>query len=408
LYKRIQTEQNISAANAYFKAETDAANWIKNNKEAVHKSKTVVTIPVVIHVVYNVNDSANQNIPDSVIYSQIAVLNEDYRKLNANYSNIRSIFDTISADIEIEFCLATKDPDGNYTTGITRTPTTQSSFDLFFNSGDEKRTAKGGKDPWPTSKYLNIWSSKLTIFNSPGLLGYAQFPGGDSLTDGVSINYQHFGRTYNPAVTPNDLGRTTTHEVGHWLGLRHTWGDGDNFGSGTCDSTDYVDDTPRQKARSQSDCDTTKNSCSNESLFWNNINPPDMVENYMDYSNDACMCAFTNGQKERMWSFLNTSRLSLQSSDGCEFLSVNERSEIKPEVRIFPNPATDELFVFSEQQKDKITYIKVMDITGKIIFENSVSETGFTKITLSDFSNGIYFVQTQTILGSTIAKFIKQ
>lgn len=191
----------------------------------------IVRIPVVVHVVWNKED---ENISDAQIHSQIDVLNEDFRKLNPDVSQVPPIWKDITADLEIEFFLATKDPDGNPTTGITRTQTSVTSFDT---DDKVKSGATGGKDAWPADRYLNMWVCKL----GGGLLGYAQFPGGPAETDGVVITYTGFG-TIETARPPFDEGRTATHEIGHWLNLYHIWGDEFSF-EDPCSRSDEVDDT---------------------------------------------------------------------------------------------------------------------------------------------------------------------
>lgn len=247
----------------------------------------VITIPVVVHVVYNADV---ENISEEQIFSQIQILNEDFRRLNNDADDVWPQ----AADTEFEFCLASRDPDGYYTTGITRTFTDQTSFS--FNNA-VKFSAQGGKDAWPTDSYLNIW-----VCNLDGLLGYAQFPGGNAATDGVVCLYSAFGNV-GTATSPFDLGRTATHEVGHWLNLRHIWGDGG------CPFDDFVADTPISDAANYG-CDIGHISCTTE----------DMVQNYMDYSDDACMNLFTQGQTDRMRALFEPGlpRESLLSSLGCQ------------------------------------------------------------------------------------------
>jgi len=209
----------------------------------------VITIPVVVHVVYN---TSAENISDAQIQSQLAILNEDFRRTNSDADNVWSQ----AADSEFEFCLAVRDPNGNATTGITRTSTTRTSF---TSNNNVKFTSNGGKNAWPSSDYLNIWVCDLN-----GLLGYAQFPGGSASTDGIVCDYAAFGDT-GVAAAPFDLGRTATHEIGHWLNLRHIWGDGG------CTVDDFVSDTPVSDASNRG-CDLGHVSCGTV----------DMVQNYMD------------------------------------------------------------------------------------------------------------------------------
>jgi hypothetical protein len=189
----------------------------------------VYTIPVVVHVVYNTNA---QNISDAQVQSQIDILNQDFQKLNADTTAVPSAFKPLIADCKIQFCLAKQDPYGNPTTGILRKYTSKTAFS---DNDDIKKSGRGGDDAWPASSYLNLWVGNL----SGGLLGYAQFPGGTAATDGVVVLYSAFGNT-GTVSAPYHKGRTTTHEVGHWLNLRHIWGDD----SGACTGSDGVGDTP--------------------------------------------------------------------------------------------------------------------------------------------------------------------
>ena len=189
---------------------------------------TPTIIPVVVHVVYN---AKVENISMTQIKSQITVLNRDFRAKNPDKSKVPAVWKGFVADANVQFVLASKDPQGNPTNGVTRTKTTRTSFGT---NDSVKFTASGGHDAWPTNKYLNIWVCQL----SGGLLGYAQFPGGPPKTDGVVITHTGFG-TKGTASKPFHLGRTATHEIGHWLNLRHIWGDTED-----CSGSDLVADTP--------------------------------------------------------------------------------------------------------------------------------------------------------------------
>lgn len=259
----------------------------------VSAEKAVVNIPVVIHILYN---TSSQNITDAQIQTQLDVLNKDFRKLNSDWSLTPSTFTGVVADCEINFCLATTTPTGAATTGIIRQSTTVTAFS---DNDAMKYTAQGGSNAWPTGSYLNIWVCNL----GNGLLGYAQFPGGPTASDGVVINYTAFGTT-GTAQSPYNKGRTATHEVGHWLNLSHIWGDA------TCGS-DLVSDTPVHSA-SNGGCPThpKSNTCGTSA---------EMFMNYMDYTNDACMYMFSTGQKARMQALFVTGgfRASLKTSNGC-------------------------------------------------------------------------------------------
>ena len=245
----------------------------------------VTSIPVVIHVVYNV---ASENIRAPQIRSQISVLNRDYRAKNTDRGKVPAPWNGLMEDARVEFHLATKDPHGKATKGITRTKTSHTSF-----SADDsvKATATGGAAPWPSSRYLNIWVCSL----SQSLLGYAQFPGGPVKTDGVVILNTAFG-TNGTAAAPFNRGRSATHEVGHWLNLHHIWAD-----TPDCTGTDYVDDTPNQAGPNYGKPKFPHVTC-------NNGPNGDMFMNYMDYVDDDSMVMFTTQQVARMQAALDGAR----------------------------------------------------------------------------------------------------
>lgn len=259
--------------------------------------RSLVTIPVVVHVVWN---TTAENISDAQVQSQIDVLNADFRRLNSDVSLVPSAFSSLAADVNIEFCLATVDPNGNPTNGITRT---QTATTAFGTNDQVKSSATGGVNAWNTTQYLNMWVCDI----SGGILGYAQFPGGSASTDGVVVDFQYFG-TVGTATAPFNKGRTATHEVGHWLNLRHIWGDD---GTG-CTGSDLVADTPNAGGPNYGCPAFPKVSCTNGPNG-------DMFMNYMDYSDDACMYMFTNGQAARMQALFAPGgfRASLLTSQGC-------------------------------------------------------------------------------------------
>jgi len=364
--------------------EQIAQEWLKNNP---NYKKAVATIPVVFHVVYNPTIPA-QDAPDSIIYSQLQVLNDDYRRLNADAVNTRPEFDSLAADVEIQFCLANVDPSGNFTTGINRVTTTATDFSFSPFDNNVKKTANGGVDPWPTSDYLNIWVCDMYFGGSPLVLGYAQFPGDDPATDGVVLTYQHTGyRDWDAAADPANLGRTATHEVGHYFGLYHIWGDGD------CTASDSVTDTPNAAAASQQICTLTNNTCDDSAEpYWGGWDPFDMLENYMDYSTDACMNMFTNGQKDRMWSFLNTARVSLLSSNKCGGTYLGE---VLPSASLimYPNPASNGV-TLEWPGEFKFERLEIVDLVGKVLVtENITSAYAKHVVNTNSLTDGIYFVR---------------
>jgi len=294
-YQMMLEQQDPSIINQREEIEQFTRDYLLNNPQG---ERALVTIPVVVHVVYN---TAAENISDAQIQSQITVLNQDFRKLNADVANTPSAFLGLAGDSNIEFCLASVDPNGNATNGILRVPTSTTSFSTSGNA--MKSSSTGGSTAWNSSRYLNMWVCDI----SGSILGYAQFPGGSASTDGVVIDYLYFG-TNGTATAPFDKGRTATHEVGHWLNLRHIWGDD---GTG-CTGSDQVTDTPNA-AGSNVGCPAfPRVTCSNGPNG-------DMFMNYMDYTDDACMFMFSNGQVSRMQALFATggARASLLTSNGC-------------------------------------------------------------------------------------------
>jgi Pregnancy-associated plasma protein-A/Secretion system C-terminal sorting domain/Bacterial pre-peptidase C-terminal domain/Fibronectin type III domain len=274
----------------------------QNSSTIALRGTPVYNIPVVVHVLWN---TSAQNISDAQIQSQIDVLNLDYQLLNSDTGLVPAPFKSVVADCRIQFCLAKRDPSGAATTGIVRKQTTKTSFSA--DNDNAKSNSTGGDNAWDASKYLNLWVvPDITSGGQTGVLGYAQFPGGAAATDGVVIGYKYFGNT-GTAVAPFNKGRTATHEIGHWLNLHHIWGD-----EAACAADDLVSDTPLQGDKNFG-CPSFPHTdaCSGG----NGV----MYMNYMDYTDDACMYMFTNGQKSRMYGVLQAggARASIATSDGC-------------------------------------------------------------------------------------------
>ena len=275
-------------------------------------SDQVVTIPVVVHVVYA---NSTQNISDAQIESQIKVLNEDFRRTNVDKINTPSDFENVAADSKIEFKLATIDPDGAASTGITRTSTTKTQFvnDQITNS------ATGGVNSWGAN-YLNIWVSNLP----DGLAGWANNSATDSAVQGVILDHAFFG-TNGTVKSPYHLGRTATHEIGHWLGLKHL------EGIGSCDNDDGIDDTPNQES-SISGNTTTHTSCGSA----------DMVSNFMQLGDDEILNLFTTGQKEVMRAMLFENYQALLQN-GKRIVGLSEQINASS-FEVYPNPVTENHF----------------------------------------------------------------
>jgi len=349
--------------------EKQTQKYIHNNSNS--NPKSVIVVPVVIHVLWS---SSAQNISDAQIYSQIDVLNEDFRKLNADTTNTPALFKGVAADCEVEFCLAKQDPQGHYTTGITRTQTNKAVFEL--GDDDAKFDSLGGHDIWDRDKYLNIWVvPAIKDGSSTGILGYSQFPGGAAATDGVVIQYRNFGRIGN--LSPYyDKGRTVTHEIGHWFNLYHIWGD-DGIG---CWGTDYVNDTPNQADETYGCPTFPQQSCSNTS---------DMFSNYMDYSDDVCMNIFTEGQKARIWATLTGFRIPLTTSSGCIPVGITENLNLS-NIEIYPNPNHGEFHIsFGDLFIGKII---ITNNLGQIVLIQNIKNQREINLRMSEVGTGIYFI----------------
>ncbi len=260
--------------------------------------RAVVTIPVVVHVVWH---TAVENVSLAQIQSQLVVLNDDFRKLNADIVNVPAPFQPLAADCEINFCLAQQDPSGNLTTGVERRKTSIAQF--IYPTQDMKHYATGGLNAWDATKYLNIWVINL----GGGPDGFGSFPGGNLSEDGIVMLYQHFG-TVGAATPPYTFGRVSVHEIGHWLNLIHVWGDD----GGACDGSDLVDDTPNQGDHNF-DCGPFP------IISCNNGPNGDLYVDYMDYAPDDCVVMFTYGQKDRMQANFSAggAREGIVSSLGC-------------------------------------------------------------------------------------------
>lgn len=298
-----EREQGVFGSKVFFE------DWI-TKKIVENKSKPQIAnlraeprvIPVVVHVIHNGTAiGVEANISDAQVLQQIRVLNEDFRRKNTDAILTPAEFLPVAADANIEFVLAKQDPSGQPTNGIVRKQGPKTIY------GPEDATLIGQTSRWNPEEYLNMWVVPL---ENP-YLGFATFPTSDlpglnfapsAIRDGVTVDYLFFGTGAGAAANTN--GRTATHEVGHYLGLRHIWGDGG------CEVDDFVLDTPNQDNPNNTICNAnpTRFSCDNNN----------MIQNYMDYTPDPCMNLFTKGQVERFDVVLANSprRASLVNSRG--------------------------------------------------------------------------------------------
>ena len=377
----------------YFQLVNETFEEVKSRAIPPYRSQEVYTIPVVVHIVWKEEE---ENLHDSIVHNQIEVLNEDFRRLNADADNIRDIFLDRVGDPGIEFELV----------DIVRVNTeAEFAVSLFGLPDNVKQSSLGGSDAWDTESHLNIWVCKiqpLTIIGIPPgqVLGFAYPPTGldnwpDDVSapspelDGVVVDYRIFGRNNSLTIDPgigepiSGYGRTTVHEIGHYLGLRHIWGDGGGlFGGDGCEVDDGVEDTPNQESSSEWTCDTSRNTC---------IDPvedlPDMIENYMDYSLETCMNSFTNGQIAIMRAVIEGPRNGLIAP------TSTVDNHLSSGVRIFPNPSESGVFNYRIQQgaEHPLAY-RVYDQLGRLVNSGQgLSEAGH--MDLSGLQSGIYFMR---------------
>lgn len=371
---------------------------IENYKaKGVRNARTqdeIIKIPVVVHVIHDefsgqVGLEGSTNISDQQIFSQIKVLNEDFRKA-AGTPGFNILEE--GADMEIEFFLAQEDEFGNPSSGITRTYQNRPSYNIFSDLGFVSSLAY-----WDANKYLNIW-----VLNLGGLyLGYGEFPGAaidgleltdpPAVTDGIFVDYQVFGRRTGTASTGiYSYGRTLTHEIGHWLGLIHTWGD-ERCGD------DYCDDTPQAERENDSErCRDIFSRCTGTVSR-------NMIENYMDYSPDSCMNVFTEDQKARVRMVLELSprrrRLVLNSQF---LLPTNDVADL----RIISNPGVKEDIAFQVLLPGFQDFsLSFFDVLGRPVGYKEFQDYPSTVVRAAelDIPSGMLIVRMQTE-GLTIVK----
>ncbi len=328
-----------------------------------------IQIGLVFHVVYATEE---QNINNQEIYEQLEVLNQCFNEVD--YDAISEEFKDLAIPVGIRFGIAMYDEFQNPTTGITRTYTSHGPFGNMDIIKDEK----GGKTPWKTENYVNVWICDL----GGQVIGMTGSPDDNQGFDGIVIDYKAFGLS-GTATEPYHLGKTLVHEMGHYLGLLHLEGV-----AGGCDDDDGISDTPNQEHYYTS-CITGASSCG--SL--------DMVQNYMSLSGDDCMLFFTKGQKEAMYAFYNTYRTELTSEiHDARVLSISTDNKI-PGLNIFPNPFGKYLFI-----EGNYLSVELYALTGSRIeiYENEGQE-----LPMDDIKPGVYILQVNTPKAKQRIKLIK-
>lgn len=408
-----------------YKAAADKAFEKAKNNVLARSGKTAdeetLRIPIVVHLLHN---TPEQEISDDLVHSQIEALNLHFNRLSADTANTREIFLPLATSANIEFYLADVDPDGEPTNGIVRKEVDNYYWADLLTALQPggldaiKSSAQGGSDPWDTERYCNIWvgNMALDIFGTetPGALGFAYppvettifpaetFPPNVEDADGLVIDYRAFG-VNNPIAETIDMGngntladtnwdgKTCVHEMGHYLGLRHIWGDGGNplLGTpGTCEEDDFIDDTPRATSNGAQVCDLSKDTCPDEEVLPGIDTAaayPDMVENYMDYSSESCQNMFTAQQVALMREMITLYREGLLGEE----INVNNENLEAKAIALYPNPSQGIFTIDLGDQKSGS--LQVIDPAGKVLQEMQVNQARL-QVNLSKQADGVYLI----------------
>jgi hypothetical protein len=352
-------------------------------------SEQTIIIPVVVHVLYY---NSFENISEEHIKSQIDAINADFSRSNTDFSKVPSVFAKFSGNANIRFELAKTDPKGRVTNGIER----KKSSRMMWSDDDKiKSSAFGGAETWDAKSYLNVWICNTV----PGLTGYATLPGSDLSKDGVVVRYDAFG-TLGKVSVPFHKGRTLTHEVGHWLGLQHLWG------NKQC-GDDGIEDTPKQRSGNSGDPVFPKlTTC-------NGTPDGEMFMNFMDFTNDASMGLFTEGQKNVMRaqfgangkrnSFLNSKGLSSAWNN----TQISTDLTSSPQVSIYPNPVVNGNISISLNGVDNSgKHFAIVASNGQIVKTGYFNQAK-VEVNVSNFPAGFYQVRLTDIGSNLFAKFVK-
>lgn len=328
------------AMNAQVRCSVTSANSPKKEDSVPFAVREPIVVPVAVHVVWH---TPEENISDEQIESQLEVLNQDFRGTNFEIPEVHPLFDELASDLEIEFCLV----------AITRTPTEIAGITNIFSEGKRRLCYSdlGGRDGFAPAHYLNIWVAG----RNDGALGSATFPDeglAKPKEDGLYIRPDAFGTT-GTVSPPFDLGRTCTHELGHYFNLQHLWGPNeDNF---NCNQDDGIADTPLQANTYQGTCPTLPPlSCGS----------PDMFMNFMNFTEDACMAIFTPDQKTAVLLTLQTYRQGLQEGSCTPVSTIQEKPEAD-QVLLLGNPISNVARILLPGNEP--AQLAIFDFAGRLV-----------------------------------------
>lgn len=335
----------------------------KRTVDQALEMRTEMIIPVVVHIVWN---TPEENLPDARVWSQIEILNRDFNAENLDISKVPAEFVPFVSRSGIRFCLASKDPWGNPTSGIVRVKT---AIDFIGMKEELYYTHRGGSDAWDTDKYFNIWVARTSDLIS----GFGSFPQQVSPErQGIVVHPRFFGPNNSRVY---QLGRVAVHEAGHFFGLHHIW-----HNNASCAVDDGIEDTPLQQRAYRGCPSHPQISCGSADMFMN----------FMDYVNDECMHFFTQGQMERMKAVIHIFRPGLlQSSTFCAKENVPAAA-----FHIWPNPTIDrKVTIRLAEPSAGYGVLVVYTVTGQLAYRYEGVLYDSMKVDLAGVPAGIYWIK---------------